>query len=60
MVADLDFVPVVLEETEETILTTDGNGATLRKHKLHDATPEHIDFLVKDRQGWEEHIKPNC
>ncbi len=58
MVADLDFVPVVLEETEETILTTDGNGATLRKHKLHDATPEHIDFLVKDRQGWEEHIKP--
>lgn len=58
MVADLDFEPVVLEETEETILTTDGNGATLRKHKLHDATPEHIDFLVKDRQGWEEHVKP--
>jgi len=58
MVADLDFEPVVLDETEETILTTDGNGATLRRHKLHDATPEHIDFLVKDRHGWEEYIKP--
>jgi len=58
MVADLDFVPEVLEETEETILTRDGNGAVLRRHKLHDATPEHVDFLVKDRRAWEEHIKP--
>jgi uroporphyrinogen decarboxylase len=58
MVADLDFEPVVLEETEETILKRDGNGALLRRHKLHDSTPEHVDFLVKDRQGWEEHIKP--
>lgn len=58
VVADLDFVPEVLEETEETILTRDGNGAVLRHHKLHDATPEHIDFLVKDRTQWEETIKP--
>ena len=56
--ADLDFEPEVLEETEETILTRDGNGAVLRRHKLHDATPEHIDFLVKDRAAWETHIKP--
>jgi uroporphyrinogen decarboxylase len=56
--ADLDFEPQVLEETEETILTRDGNGAVLRRHKLHDATPEHIDFLVKDRTAWEAHIKP--
>jgi uroporphyrinogen decarboxylase len=56
--ADLDFEPEVLEETEETILTRDGNGAVLRRHKLHDATPEHIDFLVKDRAAWEAHIKP--
>jgi uroporphyrinogen decarboxylase len=56
--ADLDFEPVVVEETEETILTRDGNGALLRRHKLHDATPEHVDFLVKDRAAWEEHIKP--
>lgn len=58
MMADLDFVPQVLEETEETILTRDGNGALLRRHKLHDTTPEHVDFLVKEREAWEEHIKP--
>lgn len=59
LVADLDFVPVTVEETEETRLQRDGNGALLRRHKLHDTTPEHVDFLVKDRKGWEEHIKPH-
>ncbi|MBT4502020.1 MAG: hypothetical protein HOC74_30085 [Gemmatimonadetes bacterium] len=58
-VADLDFEPVVLEETEETILRLDGNGAKLRRHKLHASTPEHVDFTVKERKGWEEHIKPH-
>lgn len=58
MVADIDFEPVTIEETQETILKRDGNGALLRRHKLHDSTPEHVDFLVKDRCGWEEHIKP--
>ncbi len=58
MVADLDFVEEVLEETEETRLTRNGNGAIFRRHKLHDATPEHVDFTVKDRTGWEEFIKP--
>ncbi len=58
LVADLDFVPEVVEETEETILQRDGNGALLRRHKLHDTTPEHVDFLVKERRAWEEHIKP--
>lgn len=57
-VADLDFVPVVLEETAETKVVRDGNGATLRRHKLHDTTPEHVDFAVKDRVAWEEQIKP--
>ena len=51
-VADLDFERIVLEETEDTILTKNGNGATLRWHKKHDATPEHVDFEVKDREGW--------
>jgi len=50
LVADPDMEPIVVEETEETILTRDGNGALLRRHKLHDATPEHVDFLVKDRR----------
>lgn len=53
-VADLDFQPVTIEETEETILQLDGNGAKLRRHKLHDSTPEHVDFSVKDRASWEE------
>jgi uroporphyrinogen decarboxylase len=58
LVADLDFVPVVIEETAETKLVRDGNGALLRRHKLHDATPEHVDFAVKERAAWEERIKP--
>jgi len=58
LTARLDYAPEVLEETEETILTRDGNGAVLRRHKLHDATPEHIDFLVRDRSTWEEYVKP--
>ena len=57
-VADLDFVPQVVEENEHTIVTVDGNGAKLRTHKYHDTTPEHIGYLVEDRDGWEEHIKP--
>jgi uroporphyrinogen decarboxylase len=58
LVADLDFEPEILEETEETILRRDGNGAVLRQHKLHSSTPEHVDFLVKERSAWEEYIKP--
>jgi uroporphyrinogen decarboxylase len=58
-VADLDFEPVIIEETQETVLALDGNGATLRRHKLHASTPEHVDFTVKERRGWEEHVKPH-
>ena len=58
MFADIDFVPQTIEETEETILQRDGNGALLRRHKLHDGTPEHVDFKVKVREHWEEFIKP--
>lgn len=58
LVADLDFQPEILEETEETVLTRDGNGAVLRRHKQHDSTPEHIDFAVRNRATWEELTKP--
>jgi uroporphyrinogen decarboxylase len=58
MVADLDFKTRIVEETEETILKLDGNGALLRWRKVHDSTPEHVDFLVKERRAWEEMIKP--
>ena len=57
--ADLDFEEVVVEETEETVVKIDGNGATLRRHKVHDTTPEHVDFAVKERTAWEEKIKPH-
>ena len=57
-IANLDYKDVILEEIEETIVARDGNGALLRRHKLHESTPEHIDYTVKDRPGWEEHIKP--
>lgn len=53
--ADLDYKPEVLEETEYTILIKDGNGASLRRHKLHDTTPEHIDFSVKSHNDWQEY-----
>ncbi len=58
LVADLDFVPQTIEETEDTVLTLDGNGARLRTHKKHEATPEHVGFTVTDRAGWEERIRP--
>ena len=58
MKADIKFKDEIIEETAETILIRDGNGALLRRHKMHDATPEHVDFMVKDRTIWEEKIKP--
>lgn len=58
-VANLDFETEVLEETEETILSKNGNYASLRNHKQHSSTPEHVDFEVKDRENWEKLIKPH-
>ena len=54
VLADIDFVEQVIAETDETILTINGNGATFRRHKKHDATPEHVDFTVKDKKSWGE------
>jgi len=54
----LDFEPEVLEETEETRLTRNGNYATLRHHKLHASPPENVDYAVKNRATWEELAKP--
>lgn len=57
-VAKIDYTPEVLEEDDETRLVRDGNGAVMRRHKLHASTPEHVDFAVKDRDGWNEHVVP--
>lgn len=48
-----------VEETDETRLVRDANGALLRRLKHASGAPEHVDFLVKDRRGWEEHIRPH-
>lgn len=56
--ANLDFVEERITEDEDTYTTLDGNGATLRRHKKHDATPEHIDFSVKESSAYYEKIQP--
>lgn len=58
MVADLNHVDEILEEDEETQLVRTGNYAHLRRHKLHNATPEHVDFEITNRSQWEERIRP--
>lgn len=58
LTADLDFKLKTVREDEDTITYLDGNGATLRRHKRHDTTPEHIDFEINTRSDWEEKIKP--
>ena len=59
LAANLDAGDVVLEETDSTRVVRDGNGAVLRWNKRVSGAPEHVGFLVHDRQGWEEHIKPH-
>lgn len=58
LMADLDFETKIISEDEDTYTALDGNGATLRRHKFHDTTPEHIDFSVKERDDWLRLIKP--
>jgi len=55
----LDYQEQILEETDQTKLVRSANGAVLRWWKHKSGTPEHVDFLVKDRSGWEEHIRPH-
>ena len=57
--ADLDFEEQIVEETEETKLILNGNGAKLRWWKNRSGTPEHVDFTVKDRASWEEIARPH-
>lgn len=48
----------VVEETDTDKLVRNGNGALLRWRKNGSGAPEHVDYLVKERKGWEEHIRP--
>jgi uroporphyrinogen decarboxylase len=58
LVADADARDELVDETETARLVRDGNGALLRWFKGRSGAPEHVDFLVKDLRGWEEHIRP--
>ncbi len=49
----------VVEETDTVKLVRNGNGALLRWRTDGSGAPEHVDFLVKDRKGWKEHIRPH-
>ncbi len=53
-IIDMDFVPQVIAEDEDTITIKDHNYATLRRHKHHDATPEHIDYDIYDKESWDK------
>jgi uroporphyrinogen decarboxylase len=53
-VIDLDHIYKTVDETEDTITCIDGNGETLKRHKKHDSTPEHIAFSITEREQWEE------
>jgi uroporphyrinogen decarboxylase len=59
LIADLDFEEQIIEETDEHKLVRNGNGSLLRRWKDKAGTPEHVDFSVKDRAGWEEHTRPH-
>jgi len=54
MAIDLEFKDEIVSETEETVLIKDGNGAYLRRHKIHDSTPEHVDYTIKTREDWDK------
>jgi uroporphyrinogen decarboxylase len=58
LAADLDAGLTIVEETETSKLVRDGNGALLRWLKNGSGAPEHVDFSVRDRQGWEKLIRP--
>ena len=53
-----ETVDQVLAEDEDTITTLNGNGATMRRHKKHASTPEHLNYAIKDRADWLEKAKP--
>ena len=49
LTADPDAEETVVEETATTRLVRDGNGALLRWFKGRSASPEHVDFAIKER-----------
>ena len=55
---DPEMQDKLVDEDAETQTFLDGNGATLRRYRSHDTTPEHIHFSIAERSDWEEKAKP--
>ena len=55
-VADVDAEDQIVEEDDETKLVRNGNGALLRWWKDKSGTLDHVDFMVKERAAWDEHM----
>lgn len=49
---DPNFVDEVVEETEDTRVIRNGNGALLRQYKHHTTTPEHVGYAINNREQW--------
>ena len=47
----------VLAEDDDTVTLLDGNGATLRQHKKHASTPEHLGYAIANQADWLEKAK---
>lgn len=50
---------IVVEETDDTIVTINGWGAKLRHWKHKAGTPEHIGFDLTDEDIWREKYRPH-
>ena len=46
---------VVLEETDTSIVTRDGNGVTLRTSKTSASLPQELDFLIRDFDSYRQY-----
>lgn len=49
----------LLEETDEWTVRRNGSGAALKYWGHKSGTPEHIDFLMTDRDVWERDYRPH-
>jgi uroporphyrinogen decarboxylase len=49
----------LLEETEEWEIRRNGGGAALKYWKHRSGTPEHINFLMRNRKIWERDYRPH-
>jgi len=50
---------IVVEETDETIVTINGWGAKLRHWKHKSGTPEHLEFELANEEIWQEKYRPH-